>query len=297
MIKVTLLQKTKAALFRQLDIRRENSFLRELHDSGGCDGLRYVAYIGCAGLANRLRAHVIASVYAERTGRILVPCWSNNSHLGCAFSDLFDFDALEGINYRTVRRVDYLKHIATAQGDTLDYPENLVFFKTPWQYVNSEYLHRAARPFCDSFWRWVKPRAELLSFVERSVAPWPQNLLGVHVRRGDFVTHTGQAISQSRYIVAMGRVLAEMPEGVKIFLTSDAHAEELQEIYDAFPGRILPRIHKSAYFEGVRGSLSGARGSLVDMLLLSRASRLILTPGSTFGEFAAQMNNVPVTYA
>ncbi len=148
-----------------------------------------------------------------------------------------------------------------------------------------------------SFEKWIEPRAEIASFVEQCVAPWPQNVLGVHVRRGDFVTHTGQAISQSRYIVAMRRALAEMSDGTNIFLTSDASAEELQEIYDAFAGRVLPLIQKCSHFEGVRGSLPGARGALVDLLLLSRASRLILTPGSTFGEFAAQISNAPVMFA
>ncbi len=212
------------------------------------------------------------------------------------FSDLFDFDASEKISFRTIRRVDYLKHVDTAQGDTLDYPENLVFLKTPWQYVNSDYLLRTSRSFSNSC-EWFKPRTEVLSFVDRSVASWPLDVLGVHVRRGDFVTHTGQAISQSRYISAMERALAEMPPGASVFLASDAPAEQLEQIYDAFPGRILPYVHKPELFDGPRGSLSGARGSLVDMLLLSRVSRLVLTPGSTFGEFAAQISNTPVIFA
>ncbi len=267
-----------------------------MRDSGSHTGSRYVAYFGCAGLANRLRAHVIASAYALRTGRILVPCWVNNEQLGCEFSDLFDFDALEGINFRTIRRVGYLKHIAAAQGDMSDYQEDLVFFKTRWQYVNLDYLLRASRPHCNSFQKWIEPRAEITSFVERSVASWPQSVLGVHVRRGDKVGE-GWGLSNSRYVAAMRRVLAEMPEGTGIFLASDASPEELQEIYDAFPGRIVPSIDRPECLEGARGSLPGARGSLVDLLLLSRASRLILTPGSTFGEFAGQISNAPVIYA
>lgn len=284
-------------MFRQLATNREGVLLRRLRDSSRQPGLRYVAYVGSAGLANRLRAHVIAGAYAERTGRILAPCWVSNKHLGCVFSDLFDPALPEGINFRTIRRVGYLKHIAAAQGEMSDYPEDLIFFKTQWQDVHSEYLLRAARPHCDSFSRWVTPKAEVSAFVEHAVALWPRQVLGVHVRRGDFVTTTGQAISLSRYVVAMGRVLSEMPEDTGVLLASDAPAEELQEIYAAFPGRILPRVFKPTFFEGVRGSLPGARGSLVDMLLLSRASRLILTPGSTFGEFAAQISNVEVIYA
>lgn len=292
-----MLQAASVALFRHLAARRENSFLRKLRCSASGAGSRYVAYIGTAGLANRLRAHVIASAYAERTGRTLVPCWVSNKHLGCVYSDLFDSGALERIHFDTVRRVGYRKNVAAVQGDGSDYPDDLVFFKTQWQDVNSEYLLHASRPDCANFQKWFRPRAEVSLLVERTVKQWPRNVLGVHVRRGDFVTHTRQAIPQSRYIAAMERVLAEMPDRGSIFLASDASAEELQCIRDAFPGRIARNVKKPELFEGARGSLAGARGAMVDMLLLSRCSRLILTPGSTFGEFAAQVGGTPFSYA
>ncbi len=297
MLKAALFQRARDEFFRQVASRRENSFLRRLRGSRSCDGSRYVAYFGSAGLANRLRAHVIASAYAERTGRTLVPIWASNQHLGCVFADLFEFDASTAISFQSIRHLSYLKNINAVQGDASDYAEDLVFFKTQWQDVSSEYLLGSVRPYCDSFRKWYRPRAEITAFVECAVTLWPQCVLGVHIRRGDFVTHTGQAIPQLRYIAAIRQSLAEMPERAAVFLASDASPEQLEEIYAAFPGRILPRVEKPEFFEGARGSLPGARGSLIDILLLSRASRLILTPGSTFGEFAAQISNAPVQYA
>ncbi len=293
---VTLMKKARIAFFTYLAAKRESNLLKRLHSADGPTGARCIAYIGSAGLANRLRAHVISSVYAERTGRTLIPGWVVNEHLGCEFSDLFESDSPKGINFQSVRQVTYVRPLSSFQGDVSDYPEEMVFFKTQWQDLTSEYLLRAAKPYCGNFGKWFKPRSEISAFVDHCVAQWPQSVLGVHVRRGDFVPQD-QDLPESRYNAAISRALAELPDTTRILLVSDAPPEDLRAIENAFPGRVMPPIMKPEGFLGARGTLSEARGALVDMLLLSRTSMLILTPGSTFGEFAGFISNIPAVFA
>jgi hypothetical protein len=248
-------------------------------------------YFAHAGLGNRLRAHMMAQLYAQRTGRTLLTGWVSSIHLGAGFTDLFAWDGPEKVPFESIRCISYRKGDLSPQGDRQDFQEEMVYFEPEWQFVDKEYLAAAMGEQDYLPAESLHPCAKLQARLDEIRRKWPSSMLGIHVRRGDFVTHSRQAISMERYVSSARKVLASMAPETHVFLASDASDEELQPLQDAFPNRIDKRS------VGSRESLDGAEDSLIDMMLLSSTQHLILTPGSTFGEFAALYGRVPTTYA
>jgi len=253
-----------------------------------CKSVTYFAY---AGLGNRLRAHMMAQAYALRTGRELVVSWDKTRHLSADFGELFVWDGPTTASYKSSRRLPYVKGELSPQSDRENFEEDIVCFDAQWQFVDSEYLFQSLGDFSGVILGSLRPEAKLAEQIAKVKSQWPKSVVGIHVRRGDFVTHTGQAISLDRYITATRKVLSTMPDDTHLFMASDASDAELLPIQEAFYGKIERcAVHP-------RESAAGAQASLRDLLLLSGTNHLVLTGGSTFGEFAALYGKVPVTFA
>jgi hypothetical protein len=245
--------------------------------------LGYVCY---AGLANRLRAHLIATELAARSGRSLVVAWPVNWHCPGMFEDIFEYDKRDFYRERRVTVVapDYgmpdclnraAREIRQCQG-------RFVVLHHTWQHAPSEIvqqcLHRSAGD--------VFPRAlpAIRDAVAAEVAAWTGPMIGVHLRRGDFVS-VGRSIPTARYNRAIEAARARCPDAVGIFLATDAAESELTDLVPGLPMRRLT-------YRG-RESREGLASALIDLLVLSHTSYLILTPMSTFGELASLPREIP----
>ena len=114
-------------------------------------------------------------------------------------------------------------------------------------------------------------------------------MIGVQIRRGDFVKFD-QAVKLERYINATERALAACPDA-GVFLASDGAPKELAPFLSQFS----QKLNFQATVQ--RDRLEGVQDALVDLILLSKCDRLVITPLSSFGELAAKINNVECEWA
>ena len=268
-------------------VRARRRELRRLVQPGGASPS--VTYLTDYGLANRMRAHVMAWDFARRTDRTLAVNWAVTAQCAARFDDLF----VRGASPRTVSGRVYLSHYDRASDvashDLLDDVRHEAFvLDIGWQAISREpFLRRLANRTPDARSALI-PHPALVAQVDAVAAQWPQRVVGVHVRRGDFVTHANQAVPLRRYITALNQVLADARlSDAAIFLASDGSDDELRLLLDTYGERIVRRPASP------RTSVEGVRSALVDLLLLSRTDYLVLTPRSTFGEMAAFLGDVP----
>lgn len=257
--------------------------MRQIPVRADCASLGYACY---AGLANRLRAHLIATELAGRCGRALVVSWPVNGHCRGRFEELFEYDKRNDYRERlvTVIRPDYSGPdcLSRAAGEIERCRGRFVVLHHSWQYVSSAILQTCLHRSSDRGFPTARPA--IREAVAAEIASWPGPMIGLHLRRGDFV-HIGRSISVERYNRAIQDARARCPEAAGIFLATDAGDSELTALAPGLPMRRLA-------YRG-RASYDGLASAVTDLLLLSRTSFLVLTPSSTFGELAALLGRVP----
>lgn len=254
---------------------------------------KYVTYLVMQGLTNRLKAHVMAAHVADRLGRVLVPVWYPTPECHATFEDLFDSpDA--GWTYRTHRMLSYTvgADIANPGLYALHVEKaDLLVLDLDWQYIYTEHLLNRVggiEAFQALFARTATPQADILRRVEATVSGWDRPMIGVQIRRGDFVTFR-QAISIQAYIDATERALEQQGDA-GILLSSDASHAELEPFLVHFGSRVAFSESRG------RGEQGGVCDALHDLLVLSRCHHLVLTPISGFGDVAARIGGVSHTW-
>ena len=270
--------------------RRE---MRRIVGNARAGAPRAVTYLTHGGLANRLRAHMLAWDFARRTSRRLAVNWARNSHCGALFDDLFERNDAPRFVDGDYYLAQYNSVTDQASHDLArDVPNAAFVLDLNWQHINRVAFEQRLGESHAQVRNAVQPRSIIVDQVEAVSRDWPRTVIGVHVRRGDFVTLAQQALPLDHYLNGIeraGQAVGE-PEAM-IFLASDGSDEELKLMLNRFGSRIMRRCPLP------RNTTEGVQIALVDMLLLARTQHLVLTPCSCFGEMAAFIGNVPFTYA
>lgn len=125
--------------------------------------------------------------------------------------------------------------------------------------------------------------------VDTLSAQFDQDTVGLHIRRRDNRKSIRHSPTDA-FIAAMEDAVANNPE-TRFFLATDSPAEEAR-LRRHFGDRILTRRRKLS-----RLHTSGLQDALVDLILLSRTSRVIGSHWSSFSEVAAEIGRIPHTTA
>lgn len=249
---------------------------------------KYLTYLASAGLGNRLRAHLIAYVISIKTERKLLIRWFSNVHCHSTFYDLFEPSSLLYQKGR-FHSIEYLKNpkelVDSANVAVEENSRDVLILDFEWQFVEYKYLVEVIRGF--DLRKILVLRQDLQKEVDQLVEYIGGDFLGVHIRRGDFKV-TGQIVALEKYIALISCKVDENPD-IKIFIASDENRDQLEPLLSHF---------RNIYFRETKGrqSLNGMEDAVIDMFLLSEARQLILTPGSTFGELAALIGEVPYEF-
>lgn len=240
-----------------------------------------VTYLCHAGLANRLRSHIIAAGYALRHQRSLYVHWPITDHFAARFTDLFEPLPSLPVTSSTIAFI--------ARGEPLSALPSvpLVVLRTDWQYSEPGELDLHTTGCADVVRRSLRPRQTIMDEVERfaTSVSWPA--VGLHIRLGDF-KNNGQALPIERFIAAVNAHDQQSGATLPLLLASDGTETELAPLFAAFPGRIVRRRGSANRID--QGALVDA---LVDLLLLSRCQHIIQTPRSSFGQVACFLGNCP----
>lgn len=247
---------------------------------------------GC-GLCNRLQAIVCGQLYAADTGRDYYMNWSAGELCGAAFDELFtapvepraDIPANARIyssiqrhpwiaeeRYRSLLAGDVRQHFSGLRNDTS--PTVAIF--TCHQFLS--YYHDD---------RFVPTLRKLFTHVHPDITRrvevfrrehYTDRTIGVHIRRQDWPSQKGL----DYYIEFMRRY----PDAT-FFVCSD-DAATLDEIRSHF--KTVVTFPTSSQ---VRGDKDAIQDALAEVILLSKTSFLIGTPGSSFSAMARAVGGMP----
>lgn len=237
------------------------------------------------GLCNRLRAIASARALARERGDALEVHWDVAYDMNARFSDLFeepeDFRLVEdgsGAGFFSPANPDY-------RGEAVMHRNHGAFDA----YVREILSSPVSRDFAfDSFadfhggdFGWLRPKPEIADEVASLRARLPPEFIGLHVRRTD--NFKSRVYSPLRLFVrAVRRELRRAP-ALGVFLATD----------DVRTKRVLRRKFGNRLFTrddvADRAAPSGVRDAVVDLLLLSRATRIYGSYWSSFSETAARM--------
>lgn len=259
--------------------RRCREILRTLPPAA--DPTRVVAYLCHAGLANRLRAHLVAQAYALRYGCALHAHWPRTEHFAATFADLFEALPPTPLSRGPLAFI--------ARGEPLPpLPQtSLVVFRQDWQYIEPNELGAHTADVADEVRRRLRPRQTIIDETDRFAATMPWPAVGVHIRLGDF-KQNDQALPITRFLSAVAAFDRRNSTTMPLFLASDGSPEELAPFYASLPGRIHRRCGSSD-----RSGNEAVGDALVDMLLLARCQHVIQTPRSSFGQVACFLGGCP----
>lgn len=257
-----------------------------------------------AGLCNRMRTiSSVATIAGTSHFKII---WEKNDSLNCDFEKLFvipDNVWIDGRPYRTMKQYKLKrKAMHTLRGlgihipfgyDRYLFDEEILRLKNQnydFQLINNykniyiESQHNFAG--CADSFRIFVPVHEIQEKIDKTVAHFDKNTIGVHIRRGDHK----MAIENSPLQMFIDEMQREMQlnSDTTFFLSTDSIAAE-KEIKNAIPGRVF-----TFQKDFTRNSENGAKDALVDLWCLSKTSRILGSYWSSFSATASQIGQIDI---
>ncbi|NJO68609.1 MAG: hypothetical protein HC830_04440 [Bacteroidetes bacterium] len=259
-----------------------------------------------AGLANRMRSLDSAIKMAEDYKKELIIYWIRTPDFNCSFSKLFKdpgtYKLIEGSSrLRDNGRAQYLLQELLLSNIGIRYPQGYKRYIYHREMVDmklnrdvNEVFSKGEPVFIQTDTRFYKPESNYSFFkpsdeIEDKVGNFLNknlnaNYIGIHIRRSDNI----QSILNSPtelFIKYMKEESEKNPE-VLFYLATDSPDEE-KYLKTIFPNRIITRDKQLS-----RNNPLAIQDAWIDLLILSRASRIFGSFYSSFSETAAAIGNV-----
>lgn len=244
----------------------------------------------CAGLGNRLRALVSAVVWSEEIGLPLEVVWVPDGGIfNAPFESLFQRSSLpRHVCVRNVPSTAGRPGVETLLKQEADIPAYLatVGNRRPLRIKSYYRFHTSDEERWLQTLRALKPAPPIALAMEQQMAMLPSGVkaVGVHIRRTDHREAIARSTSDAFWLA-----MAAEPADTVFYIASDSE-DERQAAAVRFPGRVLwfpcPAGHRS--------EPQDAMGALVELLCLSRCSKILGSSGSSFSEMAAAYGGVPL---
>jgi len=245
------------------------------------------------GLSCRIDCLVSSIKIAEKTGRKLILYWPKNPPCNCHFSDLF-------ANYiKEIQRKDLEKIIKSRNYDI--YRENLNGFdnKKKFIFISSsrligfskenlqlkfEKIPKTFREDISNYIKKLKIRQDILKIVNNfSKKTFSKNVVGIHIRKGDFKTiknNVGAVSADEKYMEEINRII-QKDKNIKFFLATED--KETEKKFKAIYGNKMITYNKITRYREEEGAVEEA---LIELILLSKCKLILGNFGSTFTEMA-----------
>ena len=255
------------------------------------------------GLANRMR--VIASiVHLAKQGVKVEVLWSKNWALNCNFEDLFEpIDGIdiknitkEPVYYDTIQNSTLKKLYSKLHGlihgyDYIFYSPGLKFEK---QLSDNDFMQNIfcqnkrvflTTCFCVTAtqdYSVFKPKEEITNIQNQ--IKLPSKYIGIHIRRGDNIASMENSRIEG-FIEKINNELSTNPKALFYLATDSYDVKSLLKI--VFGSDKIIMMNNSIS----RDSTNGIKEALAEMIILSKAQKIIGTACSSFDEVAALLNN------
>jgi len=132
----------------------------------------------------------------------------------------------------------------------------------------------------------IQFRSSYLQEAESILSPAGQNIIGVHIRRTD-----NRLAKQSKTECFVERMEEEIQNnpGVCFYLATDDWDEQ-RRMQERFGSRILTQQNKILE----RSSKAGMHSSIIDLICLSKTTRILGSRSSVFTKLAAEYGKIPL---
>lgn len=253
------------------------------------------------GLANRMRVMASAYKFVKQGIKVTIH-WALCNELNCNFEKLFE--PIEGFNIVNVANEKILKNTnqsnplkrvlakILAKKDGYDYiicggfnnkdSINGEFIKNVFNNYENVYLETCGT-LSETDYTIFKPTKEILSAINQLPISQEGNYVGIHIRRGDNI----KSQINSRIIPFIERINSDIEAGnKKFFLATDS-----LDIKDFLTYHFGTETINSIESDFSRNSEKGIKDALIEMLLLSKAKKIIGSYWSSFDEVAAKLGN------
>ena len=181
--------------------------------------------------------------------------------------------------------------------DLLDQPDSdLVIGHPSWLLRPDLYPAQAAlQPRCLEFFNQLQPVPEIQSQVEAFLNEYVQQpLIGVHLRRGDFLHYRPDVSGNLEEALAAVNEFLERFPGARILLCSDEDPAAPGAVVHARFAKRYNHLLVQHQLESLdRGSVEGIQQALVDLWLLRTTHAFVGTTGSSFSELVVWGRAIP----
>lgn len=270
------------------------------------DASRTLSVTCRSGLANRLRVLTSGLALAEATGRSFEMLWpDDNNTCGAGFAELFDSD-LPVIDVSTAELETRIEAESWWFGDALfgDLPDFVGVADVDLRCIYVSWLvdparssdHRRIFDRAHEILAELRPVDEISRLIEASISKLTHPSVGVHIRRGDFVSARPEVVGNLD--LAIEAVQREMERGaLSLFLATDDGAEasldqgsssaQPQGVREAFRNAFGDAVIESQPRSLDRASPIAVADAIVDLWTLRSTDVIVGTSMSSFSELAA----------
>jgi hypothetical protein len=245
------------------------------------------------GLSNRIKCLVSSIRLAEKTKRELILYWPKSSSCNCHFSDLFENDIKE-ISRENIKNIIknkkcevYTENLYNFKGKKefiINFSTKIIGFSKKNIHLKFENIPKEIRTDISSYIGRLKIKKEILKIAGNfSNKKFTKEIIGIHIRRGDFRTlksKVGFVSSDEKFIEEIEKEI-KLNSKVKFFLATDE--KETEEKFKKIFGNRIIFYEKNTKKREEDGSVKEA---LIELLLLSKCKLILGSFGSTFTEMA-----------
>ncbi|MDR1632106.1 MAG: hypothetical protein LBR97_04400 [Dysgonamonadaceae bacterium] len=266
--------------------------------------------VPAGGLGNRISAICSAISFCMEKQRHLTIIWFKDKGLNCDYDKLFHLDAPIDVKIHNAKSLDFLLRDKPRKGNLWipRFFECTMYNKCIYYWGNDFEAQSDSNPMndirldsfpkiymmgCSIYWenpamfQWIKPCPEIKNITNEIVDSFPENIVGLHIRRTDSI-YAIEHNPTEMFITAIESEIQRDPS-VKFYLASDS-MEEKEHLLHLYGNRIITSRRKV-----VRNTETGIIDAFVEMNVLSRTNK-IYASNSTFSHIAARLSGTNVIF-
>lgn len=273
------------------------------------DWMKKITFVPVGGLANRMRAIASVTTLAEKTHSGLDVIWFQDWALNAPFSRLFEPISCVHLSMRNASLGDFLfcdrprKHnlfvprlFQLFAFDDCIYERSFYslikngFDFEAWMYKKNNVYMASYSAFqqyeSDLISKLFVPIEEIRHKVNIQSCLFTENVIGVHVRRGDNVW----SIEQSPLQLFYEKLDLEIDNNERTIIYLATDSEEVKvKMKERYGQRVSFQANSAD-----RSSVSGIQDGIVDMYTLAKTKKIYGSFQSSFSEMAAQISGIPL---
>ncbi|MBK8050881.1 MAG: hypothetical protein IPK16_29540 [Anaerolineales bacterium] len=259
------------------------------------------------GLSNRIYVLISGLALAAATGREFRMLWPRTPACGAAFHELFANEwPVEEVDAKAIKDLPYAwtRHNPRPP-DLLASTDNNVVLGSHQTLVRPDLYpaHAALVEPCLAWFRQLQPATEVAASVEAFRSQhFRATMIGVHLRRGDYVTLRPDLLDNTAAaLAAVEAALQRLPQA-GIFLATDDGAPGLdgrslpgEGVRERFTHQFGARVVWTTPRSLDRCAPAAVQDGLVDLWLLRQTDAFVGSAGSAFSRLATYGRTTPST--